>query len=104
MDKINIALCGVEDNTQSILKLRAEMLARTSARTVDGVSADGVTSFGRVSGSAVVVTFTGASCELLFGSAAVGSGVSPIIAALPSGTDSLALTASRSGAKALIIG
>lgn len=104
MEKINVALCGVEDNAERIKRLERELAllkTKSAVTVVDGAASGGVTSFGNVSGTLAIVTFDGNACGVYSNGDRVGGGNSPVVAEITQGA--LTLDAVRENAKAFIV-
>ena len=62
MDKVDFALCGVEDNIERIKRLEravSELRSKRAVTVANGVVDGGVTSFGNVSGVLAIIAFDG---------------------------------------------
>ncbi|MCH5161818.1 MAG: hypothetical protein J1G04_07285 [Clostridiales bacterium] len=105
MDKTDKALALAVDNAARIEStarlLRSHMAGVVSVRA--GTAVGGKTSFGAVGGGGgVIVVFSGGAVSLTLDGAVIASGASPIVAEINS-SGVLALSDTRSDAKAMVI-
>ena len=105
MEKADKALAMAIDNAARIEStarlLRSHINNAVSVRI--GTTVNGKTSFGTVNGGGgVIVVFSGGSVSLALDGATIASGASPIVAEISS-SGVLALSGTRSDAKAMLI-
>ena len=104
MDKVDFALCGVEDNIERIKRLEravSELRSKRAVTVANGVVDGGVTSFGNVSGVLAIIAFDGERCDVFADGNRIGGGDPPIVAELSQGA--LTLGGVRENSKAFII-
>lgn len=108
MEKINVALSEIEDNTNAIRELNKKLTSRTKCRFAVGNVANSVASFGQVTsdgGVGVIVVIPSTTMlTLTFNGETVVTSQSPIVAVLPAGTGELVISPATTSARALIIG
>lgn len=107
MDKATRALMLAEDNAAKLKMLEVMTAKFSKTVALSGTVANDATEFGTVTvtGAAVVVaTFTGAACALMIGDKQIGSGASPLVAAVGAESGMLKLARAVDGATAVVIG
>lgn len=110
MEKINIALSAIEDNTVAIRELNKKLLARTACRVVMGKPSNddsNTTTFGEVTSDGtvgIVVSILTTTASLTFGGVTLVTSKAPLIAVLPAGTGEVRISSIQQGSRALIIG
>ncbi len=105
MDKLNLALLGVDDNSARISAVDKALRSLISSRTESSVRSASDGSFGTVkSGGVAVVAYDGVSeCELWAGNKRLWRGTSPAFVKFDADAE-LTITGGGANARALILG